>query len=77
MKKSNIVYVESHTSNMGSIIQDIALIYGVNPATNKVQKWFNEYSAFVYDSETGNILFYKSRYAGYWDTDKNIYDYKK
>ncbi len=77
MKDSNIVYVECHTTNMTSVIQDIALIYGVSPATVKVQKWFNDYSSFVYDLKTANILFYKARYAGYWEADKNINDYKK
>jgi hypothetical protein len=77
MEKSNIVYVESHTSNINIIITEIGKIIGVAPATVKVQKWFQEYSAFVYDSTNGNLLFFKSRYAGYWDADKLIIDYKK
>ncbi len=77
MEKSNIVLVESHTSNLNLVISDIALIIGVATATVKVQKWFQEYSSFVYDSKNGNLVFFKSRYAGYWEMDKNLLDYKK
>jgi len=77
MEESNIVLIESHTSNMNGVISDIGKIVGVSPATLKVKKWFEEYSSFVYDKNNGNLLFYKSRYAGYWEMDKALVDYKK
>ncbi len=77
MEKSNILLVETHSTNINLVISDIALVIGVAPATVKVQKWFQEYSLFVYDKNNGNLLFFKSRYAGYWDMDKNLFDYKK
>ena len=77
MENNNIVYVETHITNINSVISDIALIYGVSPATVITNKWFKEYSAFVYDSQTANLLFYKSRFSGNWEMDKNILQYKK
>jgi hypothetical protein len=77
MEKSNITFVETHSSNMNSVISDIALVIGVAPATVKVQKWFQDYSSFVYDKTNGNLLFFKGRYAGYWEMDKSLFDYKK
>lgn len=77
MEKSNIIFVETHSSNMQLVISDIAFSLGVAPATARVQKWFKEYSSFVYDLTNGNLLFFKSRYAGYWEMDKCLFDYKK
>ena len=75
--ESSIVYVECHTTNKNTVISDIAFNLGVSAANVKVKKWFDEYSAFVYDKDRGNLLFYKSRYAGYWEEDKSILTYKK
>lgn len=75
--KPSIVFVETHITNMNSVISEIAMNIGVPLATARVQKWFQEYSAFTYDSYNGNLLFYKTRYAGYWEMDKNVIDYKK
>lgn len=77
IEKSNIILVETHTTNINSVITDISKILGVNIGTIKVQKWFQDYSAFVYDIQTGGLLFYKSRHVGYWESDPNILEYKK
>lgn len=71
-----IVYVETHLNLKNSVIGDVALVNGVNPATVKVNEWFNKYSAFVYDKTSGDLVFYKSRYAGYWENDSNLEKYK-
>ena len=75
--ESNIVFVECHTTNKNTVIADIALIFGVSVANVKVKKWYDDYSAFVYDKEHGNLIFYKSRYMGAWEEDRSIYNYKK
>ena len=77
MDKCDIKYVETHITNINEVISDIAMMCGVSPATMIVQKWFKEYSAFAYDSKACNILFFKSRFAGHWDMDKNLLQYKK
>ncbi len=74
---SPICLVETHLVNIGKVIKDIGLQIGVNPATFQVQKWYNDYAAFVYDRSNGKLLFCKSHYAGYWEQTPNILDYRK
>ncbi len=72
-----IVYVETHNIKMkNDIIADIGCIIGVNNATVLVNNWYTNYSSFVYDKTTGDLIFSKSRYAGYWENSHNLDKYK-
>jgi hypothetical protein len=76
MEKSNIIFVETHIVDKNIIINNVARKYGVQTAMGVVNKWFETYSAFVYDANNGELLFFKSRYMGTWENDPIIFQYR-
>lgn len=74
-----IAYVESHSCDKNQIINDIAMNgnIGASIATNRVNTWLQNYSAFIYDRSNGNLLMYNLRTRGYWEVDMaSIVQYK-
>lgn len=71
MGKANIVLVETNQSNINHVIADIGIHIGVHYATTQVKKWFDDYTSFVYDVDSGDLLFYFKRYTGYWEADNS------
>jgi hypothetical protein len=63
-----IVYVETLDTSAGDIESDIARTQGTGNASVTVTKWFDLYSEFVYDSETGDLIMFKKRAFGYWES---------
>lgn len=63
------------------VIKDFAYVSSVGRATANVTQWFDDYEDFVYyvdhENEICELLFYKSRTAGYWkDYENNIYNHR-
>lgn len=76
--KNDIVYVETHTTPRNLIITQVAQKEGINTATVKVNKWFEDNSAFVYDVSAGDLLFSKSRFNANWEDNTHVLiKYKK
>lgn len=72
--------VSTNIDSKNTVIKHFAHIYSVGKATMMVNDWFNNYEIFVYyidyDSDVCDLLFYKSRTAGYWkQSGDNIYKY--
>ncbi len=64
-----------------TVIRHFAYVSSVGQATALVNQLFSDYEDFVYyvdhEKEICEVLFYKSRSAGYWKTfEENIYDYR-
>lgn len=76
--KNDIIYVETHTTPKDIIIKAVAKKSGIPVATTKVNKWYEDNSAFVFDISADDILFTKSRYRGNWEGNTNVLlNYKK
>lgn len=76
-EKSEIVYVETHDYNKkNDVVRDLSIHLGVHIAGAKVNQYYEDYSDFVYDKKNGNVLFFKTRYMGTWQSSPSITDYK-
>jgi hypothetical protein len=68
-----IVYINTKSDRTTRVVSDLGEIMGVGAAQGIVNRWFNDYNEFVYNSETGDLLLYKKAYSGYWEAiDKNL-----
>ncbi len=72
-----IVYISTKTDKKDVLISDIANKYGVGPATQLVNRWFEDYSELCYDDVTLALVFYKKYYSGYWESTPELVNYKK
>jgi hypothetical protein len=75
----NIGFVETHISDRNKIINDIAVVtdMGNHMAGNLVNKWFEDFSSFIYDKTNGELIAYLYRTRGYWEVNaKNLMNYK-
>lgn len=72
--ESNICYVNSHTDDKQIIANIVAKNQniGIYIAQMKVDKWFSDFSEFVFDTQTGNLLFYHLKTRGYWEIVKDV-----
>ncbi len=69
---STLMYVETHITPKNNVINDLSLSIGSGSAVNIVNSWYEKNSAFVYDRVSADIIFSKSRFAGYWTENMNI-----
>jgi hypothetical protein len=75
--KNNIIYVESHTTPKEVLIQEVSKSKGTTTATILVNKWYEEYSAFVFDTSIGDVLYMLDRFRGAWSINMpNVMKYK-
>ena len=63
-----IVYINTNVDSKDNVIKHIAKEFGINRATGLVNNWYEEYSEVAYDSTNLNLVFFKKRYAGYWES---------
>jgi hypothetical protein len=76
--KNNILFIESHTTPKAILLNEISKTKGIGTATQTVNKWYEDYSAFLFDTTTGEILYMLDRYRGAWTVNmQNIMKYKK
>jgi hypothetical protein len=55
------------------VVADLAEVMGAGAAQNVVGSWFKQYNEFVYDVKSGDLVFYKKAYSGYWEAiDANL-----
>ena len=75
--KNNIIYVESHTTPKDVLIREVSKTKGVSIATNLVNKWYEEYSAFLFDTSIGDNICFLDRFRGSWSINiNNLLKYK-
>jgi hypothetical protein len=75
--ENNIIYVESHTTPRNTLIQEVAKSKGIPLATIIVNKWFEDYSAFLFDTNISDNLYTLDRFRGTWNLNtQNIMKYK-
>lgn len=79
LTKSNVMLVNTHSSDRQIIANNVAKAQnlGIYVAQSIVNRWFDDYSEFFYDKESGLILFYHLKTRGYWEiNNENIKLYK-
>lgn len=67
-----IVYVNANVDSKENLIKKIGNDFGIGRATALVNNWYETYSEFVYESSNAELIFFKKRYAGYWESDKEM-----
>jgi hypothetical protein len=63
-----IVYINTTKDRTARVMSDLAEQMGVGAAQGIVQRWFEEYIEFVYNTETCDLIFYKKFSSGYWES---------
>ena len=56
--KNNIIFVESHTTPKQFLLEEISKTKGIGTATQLVNKWYEDYTAFLFDTTTCDLLYY-------------------
>ena len=75
--KNNIIFVESHTTPKEVLAHELSKTRGIGTATQMVNKWYEDYSAFLFDTTTCEVLYMLDRYRGAWAVNmSNIMKYK-
>jgi hypothetical protein len=75
--KNNIIYVESHTTPKNLILQEVSKTKGISLATQIVNKWYEDYSSFLFDTSICDVLYMLDRYRGAWSINMpNVMKYK-
>jgi hypothetical protein len=66
-------YINTKVDRPHTVVADLAEIVGAGTAQGIVGKWFQEYNEFVYIESTGDLVFFKKSYSGYWESvDANL-----
>jgi hypothetical protein len=67
-----VVYINTNVDSKDKVIKIIAKEFGIGRTTSIVDNWYEKYSEVLYDEKTLNLVFFKNRYAGYWESDKDV-----
>lgn len=74
------IITNEDVTKKADIIKLLAEKIGIVPATNVVNGWFDNYDNFIFETETGAVLTYKSRVHGDWKVNTDVlqdYRFKK